>query len=74
MRRLLISICLSVFVTTSVWAVESNRALKQHNKQVNAWKTFAKDLYALHKNQLFSHDVNEIVKNIGYRWEKDFYK
>ena len=72
--RLLISICLSVFVTTSVWAVESNKSLKQDNKQVNEWNTFASDLYALHKDQLSRHDVKETVKNGGYRGKKDFYK
>ena len=72
--RLLISICLSALVMTSVWAAESNKSLKQDNKQVNEWNTFASDLYALHKDQLSRHDVKETVKNGGYRGEKDFYK
>ena len=72
--RLLISICLSIFVTTSVWAAESNKSLKQDNKQVNEWNGFADDLYALHKDQLSRHDVKETVKKGGYRGEKDFYK
>jgi len=72
--RLLIIICLSVFVTTSVLAAESNRSIKEDHKQVKDWNSFAKDLYALHKDQLSRHDVKETVKNGGYRGRTDFYK
>lgn len=72
--RLLISICLSVLVTTSVWAAESNRSIKEDKKQVNDWNSFARDLYELHKDQLSRHDVKETVKKGGYRGNKDFYK
>ncbi|NNG14460.1 MAG: hypothetical protein HKM22_04805, partial [Gammaproteobacteria bacterium] len=50
--RLFLSICLLVFVTTSVWAAESNKSVKEDKKQVNEWNTFATELYALHKDQL----------------------
>jgi len=73
--RVLISICLTLFMVTSVSAAETNqRALKEDNKHVNDWNVFANDLYALHKQQLSSHDVKETVKDGGYRGNKDFYK
>lgn len=72
--RLLISICLSVLVASSVWAADSNKSLKQDNKQVNEWNTFSSELYALHKEQLSRHEVKETVRMGGYRGKKDFYK
>lgn len=72
--RLLISICLSIFLTNSVLAAESNSSIKEDKKQVNDWNSFAQDLYALHKEQLSRHEVKETVKMGGYRGKKDFYK
>jgi hypothetical protein len=61
-------------MTTTPWAAESNKAMKEDKKQVNDWNSFASDLYALHKEQLSLHDVKEIVKMGGYRGNKDFYR
>ena len=72
--RALILICLSFFVVTTALAAESNRSIKEDHKQVNEWNDFAKDLYALHKEQLTRYDVKETVRKGGYRGKKDFYK
>lgn len=72
--RFLISICLSVLMVSAVWAVDSNKAMKEDKQQINDWNTFVQDVYALHKEQLSRHQVKEKSIHGGYRGKKNFYK